>query len=181
MMHHVAMDDDPGRAPGFGPPRIVDRFVVAVVAEQRRVAEGGEPPQILHGGGRRHAESERGGIRRHDQIIFLPSLQCQGRHAKGPVLIDVVPVDRAEGGFRDAPRHFALPGIGNLAAHGVVTGVIEQRIFVRLGEQKRHQIFEHRPVPGEKWQPPIGGAEGPAQSPPMFHRHFAARDGEETR
>ncbi len=111
----------------------------------------------------------------------MPALQRQCRHAEGPVLIDVVPVERAKGGFRDAPRCAVLPGIGNLTVHGVVTGAIEQRILMRLGEQERHQIFEHRPAPGEKWQPPVGGAKGPAQSPPMFHRHFAARDGQETR
>ena len=110
MMHHVAVDDDAGRAAGFGPSRIIDRLVVAVVAEHRRVAQRGEPPQILHRGGRFHAESERRRIRRDDQVVFLPALQGQRRHAKGPVLIDVVPVERAEGRFRDAPRHAVLLG-----------------------------------------------------------------------
>ena len=125
-MHHVAVDDNAGRTPGFGPSRVIEGLVIAVVAEQRRVAQGGKLPQIFHGGDRFHAKSERCRIRSHDQIVFLPTLQRQRWHPKGPVLIDVVPVKRTKGRFRDAPRHTALLGIGNLTAHGVVTSAIEQ-------------------------------------------------------
>src|SRR5437773_1716795 len=74
----------------------------------------------------RRSEWNRRRIRSHDQIVFLPTLQRQRWHPKGPVLIDVVPVKRTKGRFRDAPRHTALLGIGNLTAHGVVTSAIEQ-------------------------------------------------------
>ena len=126
VMHHVAVDDNAGCASRFAPSRIIDRLVVAVVAQQRRVGQGGKLSQILHGGGRLHAESEHGRIWRHHQVIFLSALQGQRRYAKSPVLIDIMPVERAESGFRDAPRHAVLLGIGNLTAHGIVTGAIEQ-------------------------------------------------------
>ena len=47
VMHHVAVDDNAGRTPGFGPSRVIDGLVIAVVAEQRRVAQGGKLPQIF--------------------------------------------------------------------------------------------------------------------------------------
>src|SRR5439155_2491751 len=114
-------------------------------------------------------------------VLVLPTLQSQRRYAKGSVLINVVSVERAEGRFRNAPRQAVLPGIADLTVHGVVTGAIKQRILMRLSEQQRHKIFEHRPAPGQKRQSPICGPKGPAQRPPVFYRYFAARDGQETR
>src|SRR2546423_2355515 len=108
--------------------------VVTVVPEKGKIAQSGGPPQILYGGGWFHAERERCRIRSDDQVLFLPAPQRQRRHTERTVLIDVVPVERAEGGFRDAPRHTVLLGIGNLAAHRIITGSIEQRILVCLSE-----------------------------------------------
>ena len=181
VMHHVAAHDDARFAPGFAPPRIIDRLVVAVVADDLGILQRGEPAEILHRGGGLHAERERRCVRRDDQVALLSALQRQRRHAKGPVLIDVVPVERAEGGFRDAPRHAVLLGIGDLAAHRVVTRAIEQRILMRLREQHRHEVFKHRAAPRHERVATVRGAKRPAQRPPMLHRHLAARDGQETR
>ena len=120
------MDDDSGRASRFGPARIIDRLVVAAFAEHRGVAERGEPAQILHRGGRCHAQGERGGIRRHDQVRLFFTFQGQRRDAKGSILIDVMPVEGTEGRFRNAPWHAVLPAIGDLTAHRVLTSAIDQ-------------------------------------------------------
>src|SRR5207249_8061846 len=180
-MNHVTVDDDSRRAVEFRAARIIDCFVVAVITKQCRIAQVREPPQVLHRSGRIQAESERGSIWCKHQVVFLPTLQCQRRYAKGSVLINVVSVERTEGRFRNPPRQAVLPRIANLTAHGIVTGAIEQRILMRLSEQQRHQIFEHRPAPRQKWQPPVCGPKGPTQSPPMFYRRFSARDGQEAR
>src|SRR4029077_18651098 len=138
VMHHVTTNDDPSRSAGFGPPGVVDRLVVPVVTEKRRVAQLGNSPQVFHGGCRFPAESEGCRIWSDNQVLFLPAPQRQLRHAERAVLIDVMPVESTVCGFRDAPWHAALLGITNLAAHSIMTCAIEQRILVRLSEQKRH-------------------------------------------
>src|SRR5262245_57045683 len=113
-MNHVTMDDDSRSTVEFAPSRIIDRLVVSVIAEQRRVIQIGNPPQIFYRGGRFHAKSKRRGIRCNYQAVFLPTLQRQCRHTKGPILINVVSVELTEGGLRDAPRHTVLSTIHNL-------------------------------------------------------------------
>src|SRR5206468_11860843 len=103
VMHHVTTNHDPSRAAGFGPSGVVDRLVVTVVTEKRRVAQPSESPQVFRGGGGFHAQSERCRIRSDDELLFLPAPQRQRRHAERAILIDVVPVKRTECGLRDAP------------------------------------------------------------------------------
>jgi hypothetical protein len=98
-MNHVTVDDDSRRAVEFRAARIIDCFVVPVIAKQCGIVLVRQPPQILHRSGRFHAKSERGGIWCNHQVFVLPTLQSQRRYAKGSVLINVVSVERTEGRF----------------------------------------------------------------------------------
>src|SRR5213593_3263286 len=100
-MHHVAMNNDPSRTAGFGSPRIIYCLEIAVIAEQGRIAaDGGEPAQILCRGSRLNAERERCRIGSNHKVFILSAFQGQRRYAECPVLINVMPIERAKGGFR---------------------------------------------------------------------------------
>src|SRR5260370_17163299 len=91
------VDEDPRRAVEFRAARIIDCFVVAVIAKESRIAQVREPPQVLHGSGRFHAKRECSGIWCNHQVVFLPTFQCQRRDAKTSTLINVLSVHPTEG------------------------------------------------------------------------------------
>ena len=123
---------------------VVDRFIEAELSFNPFSGESLEVQTRLLG---RHHQRERRGIGRNHQVLGEPAFEPQAGYTKGTVLILEMRIDGIVTTFRNAPRHAALFSILDLPGHRRLTGLVEQRVFVRRHHQKRHQVFEHRTAP----------------------------------
>ena len=77
-----------GRLPA-GAARVIDRLVISVVSAAaqplERVAGSRSRGRVVH-------RSERGGVRRDDQVVFQSALESEARHTEGGVLIGIFAV-----------------------------------------------------------------------------------------
>ena len=71
--------------------------------------------------------------------------------------------------------------IGTLQIDSGAIALAQQRFRVAAQEQVGHQIFEHRPVPGNQRQAGCTLGDGAAQEEPVFGRYIALGDREKAR
>jgi len=106
-------------------------------------------------------------------IILQAALEAQAWHAKGPVLIVLIGIEKVKARFRDAPRRMMCPTIGDLVAHGAFSARGQERIRARTQVQGRHEILEHGAAPGKQRELALHLRHRPAQLQPVCRGHLA--------
>ena len=99
---------------------------------------------------RHHHERHCRSIGSDHQVVGQSALESKAGNSKGPVLEIRMRVDGVVARFGDAPGNAAQLAIGNLGLDRCMTGLIQQRVFVRRHHQRRHQVLKHRSAPGEQ-------------------------------
>ena len=176
VMGHVRAHQRLGLTASLAGRCVVDGLVKAILALR---SDGGEPLQICAGRLRRHHQGQRGGIRRHDQVVGEAAFQSQSGHAKCPVLVIELCVHCVVAGFGYAPRHTALLSVFDLSRHCGLGGLVEQRVVVGRHDQLRHQVLEHRAAPRQENGFAGGAGEHPSQREPAVLRQLSLGDGDE--
>ena len=178
VMRHVGIDHHPAISAALALEREVDGLV-----EPHRSAEPEllQHPDVLCGFGGIDREGQHGRVRRHHQVVGQRLLQSQRRDSESAVLIDLVGVEGAIGGFGNAPRDFLLFTVFDLLMDGLMASLIQQRVRESAHEQQRHQVLEHRPAPRKQcWS--IRCAEvRSTERKPVLDGHVALGDGDHTR
>ena len=140
-----------------------------------------QSPEVLGGGNRIHRKRQYGSVGRHHKFVVLFLLERQGRHSKGPVLVNLIGIERAVGGFGDAPGYSLFLTVFDLQFDGLAARPVEQRIAECPRKQQRHQIFEHRAGPREQRILTRGIHVRAAQGGPVEDRNVAFSDGHQAR
>ena len=116
MVGHIGINDDAR----FSIPAIfaaeIDRFVETHRAVQ---IEGRQAAQVVESSFGIDGQRQHTRIRRDNQIVFEARFQGEVRHAECLVLINLIGVESAVCGFRDAPRDAFLVPVSDLLHHGV--------------------------------------------------------------
>ena len=128
----------------------------------------GQAFEILASSLGRHHQGHDAGIGRDDQVLGQPAFQPQARHAKRPVLIVHMGVERVVTRLGDAPGHAALFAVVDLPAHHRPVSLVEQRVLIGGHDQQRHQVFEHRAAPAQERRRSAGRGQHAAQREPVF-------------
>ena len=153
----------------------VRRFVEPVAADQ---AEALQAQQIVQRGRRIDRQGQRRRVGRHHQIARLLAAQAQCGHPECPVAVAVFGIARGEGRFGDAPGHALVAAMLALHLDGGAFALPEQRAGMAGQQQRRHQVLEHRAIPGQQGQPAGHLRQGPTEAEPVFQGHIALHDGE---
>ena len=156
---------------------VVDRFVEAIPGFKAFSSESLEVQTRLLGG---YHQRQRRGIGRNHQVLGEPAFEPQAGYTKGAVLVVEMHIDGIVATFRNAPRHIANFSILDLPGHSRLTGLVEQRVFVRRHHQERHQVFEHRATPRKQDRFSTGGREQTSQGEPALLRQLPLRNRYET-
>ena len=164
VMGHVRTNH--GHLSPFRQPRrgVVECFVEAVVASGSGLLETG---QVLHGGSRFHHGREGGGVGSHDHVFAQAALEPQSGHAETRVLIGELHVADVVGRFRDPPRDSSLRAVTDLAPHDEPAGEVKKALGGLPHHDKRHQVFEHGPRPGDEGRTASHRCESPAEEKPV--------------
>ena len=136
-----------------------------------------QPPQVLDGRLRLHRQGQKAAVGGDHQVGFLPPLQGQGRAAMGLVAVVHGRVQGVKGTFRDAP---GLPGgaAPPLGVEAEAAALIQQAALAVGQKQLRHQVFKHGARPAGQTPVAVFLQLGPAQPPPVLHRHIPLGDGQ---
>ena len=177
VVSHVCVDHHAMLAVPFSPAAEINRLVETHGPGE---TEAFETPQIVQRGSGIDRQRQHGGVRRDDEIVFEARSQRQCGHSKSPILIDLVCVERAVGGFGSAPGQFLLAPVADMLAHRFAAGVVKQRIGERAGEQVRHQVLEHRAAPGQQNLPAARIRARAGQGKPVLDGHIAFRNRDQT-
>ena len=176
MMRHICTHRHEPAAFALAIGREVRRLEEAIAADQPHAGKLPQVAQRLFGA---HRERERGRIGRNDEIPPQPATQAEVRHAKGMVAIAAVMSHRGEGRFRNAPRHVIGPREILLHVDCAAVALAQQGHGIAPQEDVRHQILEHRAVPGYQRKPRRLLGDRPAEVEPVLGRHIALGDREE--
>ena len=177
VMHHIRLNGCARFVRTQTVRRVIDRFIETVGA---RAPLGRQELQVFTRLNGRNHQRHRRGIRSDHEIFGQSSFQAQSGHAKGAVLIVELNIGPVITRLGYAPWHAAQFSILDLLGHGGLAGVIEQRFFIAGHDQHRHQVFEHRPTPGnERRFAPRGNQRAPHREPVIL-RHLPEGDGDIT-
>ena len=156
---------------------VVDRFIEAEFSFNPFSGQPLEIQACLLG---RHHQRERRSIGRNYQVLGKPSFEPQAGHAERPVLIVEMNIDCIVAAFRNTPGRPGFSPILDLAGHGRLTGLVEQRVFVCRHHQERHKVFEHRPAPRKQNRLSAGGGEQTSQGEPAVLGQLSLSNRHET-
>ena len=167
MMCHVRRDSDEIAArhdPVRGEIQCFDKTVSLKCALLRQDA------QVLGRSIRPTAKRQGRPVRGNHQIIREPPANTKTRHTKGAILKRAARVRGAERGFRYAPRDAPFMAIHPLKIDCSQFAFAQQRVTVAGQEQWWHQVFEHRPVPGQDRWLALQSCDRPAECEPVRDR-----------
>ena len=178
VMGHVGADDGNIAALGQTGLGIVQRVIPAVAAAR---ADCGETGQVMQCGRRVHHRRERCCVRGDDGVVAQATLEPQVGNAKAAVLIGEFQVARIVRGFRRAPRNAARGTVFHLLIHDHVARLLQQAPRGGAHDQRRHQVFEHRPGPGDQRRIVPNRRQRTAEAEPVAGRQVAFGDCDEAR
>ena len=156
MVRHVRADDG-----GIFPLRHTRACVINRLVEAVRTPSACffEPHKIFHSRDWVNHGCKRSGIRCDDNILAEAPLEPQSGYAKAGVLIGKVEVARIVRRLGHSPRHVSLRTVCNLTTYNQFVRLAQQAPRGGTHHKRRHQVFKHRPRPGDKRGAPIHGCE----------------------
>src|SRR5450432_3388657 len=99
------------------------------------------------------------------------------RQTKSVILVVAGVVQPEVGGLGNPPGDFFPGGEGLLGTDGCSPRTLEKRVGISSQPERRHQVFEHRPGPGEQDGPSAIQGVGAAKQEPAFLRNVLLRNG----
>ena len=134
-------------------------------------------PEVAYAALRVYREGEKARIRRDDHVRVLPALERERGAAVRLIAVVKRAVERVERAFGYAPR-LARPHAPFLCIQAEFAALVNEAAAIYRQEQRRHEVFKHRPRPACKPAIAVLLKLRAAQMPPVAHRHVAlgARD-----
>ena len=173
VVRHEGADAGDAFRARLAPGRVVERLDEAVAAARARLLEAA---QVGRGTMRRDLGRERGRVRRDDELVVRRAAQRQARHALGRVLVGEGVVAAGVRGLRDAPRHVVVARERDVLEHGGVRGAVQDAAVRLVEDERRHQVFEHRPRPRAQAGERADGVERAAERDPVRRGNVALGD-----
>ena len=178
MVRHVGAHRHHRYAFGQACRRKVERLVPAKWSASALLLHALE---VADGGGGIDHRGKSGGVWRHHGLVAEAALQAQTGNAETRVLIGEFPIPGIECRFGNTPGQIPLIPILDLASDDQPRGFAEQAPFRLAHDKDRHEIFEHRPRPGDQRGPAVDGGQQSTQSEPMPNRQISLGNRQEAR
>ena len=164
MMGHVGAHHGhlrPFREPG---PRVVERLVEPERPPRARPRErdevAGRRPGVDH-------RRQPGRVGSDHEVLAESSLEAEAGHAEVRVLVGEFEIAHVVGGFGDSPGDAVCGAVRPLAADHQARGLVQQARRRRIHDQRRHEVLEHRPRPGDEGRAQLDGCHRPREPEPV--------------